>query len=250
MFKNNRWRAGLLASLVSFSGAGAQNLQPIDPLQRPRTGAGSASFSVSAGYAPDLRQTPEGLTSSVSGGLGLSASYNVTERFAVTASTGIGGARTETLNGDTVDAASRLNWNGLDVGAQYTFEGRYAPALGLDVSLPVAGGGWAVTGSASASLLRDPVILDGTLAATWRPEGAASVSAGAGVSFVVNEAVTLRTDAVQSLTFGTLTVPSTTLGLGGAYKIDEQNSLQARTTLNVTGGRTTTGLSVTYLYRP
>ncbi|WP_104992312.1 outer membrane beta-barrel protein [Deinococcus sp. NW-56] len=250
MFKNNLCRAGLLASLVSIGAAGAQNLQPIDPLQRPQTGAGSASFSVSAGYAPDLQQTLEGLTSSVAGGLGITATYNVTDRFAVTASTGIGGARTRTLNGEMVAAASDVNWNGLDVGAQYTFGGRYAPAVGLDVALPLAGGGWAVTGSTSASLLRDPVILDGTLAATWRSEGAPSLSAGLGVGFVVNEAVTLRADAIQSLTFGTLTVPSTTLGLGGAYKIDEQNSLQARTTLNVTGGRTTSGLSVSYLYRP
>ncbi|MBB6017164.1 hypothetical protein ACFP9V_23240 [Deinococcus radiopugnans] len=250
MFKNSMWRVGLLASLVSFTGAGAQNLQPIDPLQRPRTGASSASFSISAGYAPDLRQTPEGLTSSLAGGLGITATYNVTDRLAVTASTGLGAARTRTLNGETVAAASNLSWSGLNVGAQYTFEGRYAPALGLDVNLPLAGDGWAVTGSTSASLLRDPVILDGTLAATWRSEGAPAVSVGAGVGFVVNEAVTLRADAIQSLTFGILTVPSTTLGLGGAYKLDEQNSLQARTTLNITGGRTTTGLSVTYLYRP
>lgn len=250
MFKNNLWRAELLAALVSFSVAGAQNLQPIDPLQRPRTGAGSASFSVSAGYAPDLVGTAAGTTSTLAGGLGISASYNVTERFAVTASTGIGTARTQTLNGEAVSAAGDVNWNGLNVGAQYTFGGRYAPALGLEVGLPLTGGGWDVTGSLSASLLRDPVILDGTLAATWRSEGSPSLSAGAGVGFVVNEAVTLRADAVQSLTFGTLTVPSTTLGLGGAYKIDEKNSVSARTTLSVTGGRTTTGLSVTYLYRP
>ena len=250
MFKNNLWRAGLLTSLVSLSVAGAQNLQPIDPLQRPKTGAGSASFSVSAGYAPDLQQTQEGITSTVAGGLGITATYNVTERFAVTASTGIGAARAETLNGDTVGAASSVNWNGLSVGAQYTFGGRYAPALGLEVALPLTGNGWTVTGSTSASLLRDPVILDGTLAATWRSEGAPSLSAGAGVGFVVNEAVTLRADAVQSLTFGTLTIPSTTLGLGGAYKINEKNSLTARTTLNVTGGRTSSGLSVSYLYRP
>jgi len=124
MFKNNRWRAGLLASLVSFSGAGAQNLQPINPLQRPRTGAGSASFSVSAGYAPDLQQTPQGLTSSVAGGLGITATYNVTDRLSVTASTGLSAARTRTLNGETVAAASDVSWNGLDVGAQYTFSGR------------------------------------------------------------------------------------------------------------------------------
>ena len=250
MFKTNFRRAGLLASLALLSAAGAQSLQPIDPLQRPRTGAGSASFSVSAGYAPDLRQTGQGVTSSVAGGLGLTASYNVTERFAVTASTGVGAARTQTLNGEAVRATSDLSWNGLSVGAQYTLEGRYAPALGLEVELPLTGNGWAVTGSGSASLLRDPVILDGTLAATWRPGGAPSVSAGAGVGFVVNEAVTLRADAVQSLTFGDLTVPSTTLGLGGAYKLDEKNSVSARTTLGVSGGRTTTGLSVTYVYRP
>lgn len=250
MFKNNLWRAGLLASLVSIGAAGAQNLQPIDPLQRPQTGAGSASFSVSAGYAPYIVGTAAGTTSTLTGGLGISASYNVTERFAVTASTGIGATRTQTLNGEAVSAASNVDWNGLNVGAQYTFGGRYAPALGVEVDLPLTGNGWAVTGSTSASLLRDPLILDGTLAATWRSEGAPSLSAGLGVGFVVNEAVTLRADAIQSLTFGTLTVPSTTLGLGGAYKIDEKNSLQARTTLNVTGGRTTTGLSVTYLYRP
>lgn len=250
MFKNNLWRAGLLTSLVSLSVAGAQNLQPIDPLQRPKTGAGSASFSVSAGYAPDLQQTQEGVSSTVAGGLGITTTYNVTERLAVTASTGIGAARTQALNGETVDAASSVNWNGLNVGAQYTFGGRYAPSLGLEVGLPLAGNGLAVTGSTSASLLRDPLILDGTLAATWRSEGSPSLSAGAGVGFVVNDAVTLRADAVQSLTFGTLTVPSTTLGLGGAYKFDEKNSLQARTTLNVSGGRTTSGLSVTYLYRP
>ncbi|MBI0446897.1 hypothetical protein [Deinococcus sp. DB0503] len=200
--------------------------------------------------APDLAGTAAGTTSTLAGGLGISATYNGTERFAVTASTGIGAARTQTLNGEAVSAAGDVNWNGLNVGAQYTFGGRYAPALGLEVALPLTGNGWAVTSSTSVSLLRDPVILDGTLAATWRSEGSPSLSAGAGVGFVVNEVVTLRADVVQSLTFGTLALPSTALGLGGAYKINEKNSLTARTTLNVTGGRTSSGLSVSYLYRP
>ena len=93
------------------------------------------------------------------------------------------------------------------------------------------------------------MILDGTLAYTYRPT-ASTLSAGAGVGFVVNDAVTLRGDAIQSLTFGKLTVPSTTIGLGGAYKLNEKHSLTARTTLNVVAGQTSTGFSLSYLYRP
>lgn len=235
-----------LATFSLFPLASAQNLQPIDPLQRPKTGAGSSSFSVTAGYNPDV------LTSGVQlgAGLGLTAAYNVTEKFAVTASTGAGVYRVETLGeGGAVNVNSGLGWNGLSVGAQYTLDGKYAPTLGLDVLLPLGGNELAVTGSASASLLRDPIILDGTLAYTYRPT-MSTVSAGAGVGFVVNDAVTLRGDAVQSLTFGKLTVPSTTIGLGGAYKFNEQHSLTARTTLNVTAGQTSTGVSISYLYRP
>lgn len=43
-----------LASFSLFPLAGAQSLQPIDPLQRPKTGTGSSSFSVTAGYNPDV----------------------------------------------------------------------------------------------------------------------------------------------------------------------------------------------------
>lgn len=235
-----------LASFSLFAVAGAQSLQPIDPLQRPKTGAGSSSFSVSAGYNPDV--TAAGVQLGV--GLGLTAAYNVTEQFAVTASTGGGIHRAETLNEDgTVNVNSGVGWNGLSVGGQYTFGGKYAPTLGLDIALPIGGNSLAVTGSASASLLRDPVILDGTLAYTYRPT-ASTLSAGAGVGFVVNDAVTLRGDAIQSLTFGKLTVPSTTIGLGGAYKLNEKHSLTARTTLNVVAGQTSTGFSLSYLYRP
>lgn len=235
-----------LASFSLFPLAGAQSLQPIDPLQRPKTGTGSSSFSVTAGYNPDVSASGVQLGA----GLGLTASYNVTEKFAVTASTGAGAFRTETLDSSgTVNVNSGVGWNGVSLGAQYTFDGKYAPTLGVDVLVPVGGNELAVTGSVSASLLRDPVILDGTLAYTFRPT-ASTASAGAGVGFVVNDAVTLRGDAVQSLTFGKLTIPSTTIGLGGAYKFNEQHSLTARTSLNVVGGQTSTGVSLSYLYRP
>ena len=235
-----------LASFGLFAVAGAQSLQPIDPLQRPKTGAGSSSFSVTGGYNPDVTSTGVQLGL----GLGLTATYNVTEQLSVTASTGAGFYRAETLKQDgTVNINSGVGWNGLSVGGQYVFSGKFAPALGLDVVLPVSGNSLAVTGSASASLLRDPVILDGTLAYTYRPT-ASTLSAGAGVGFVVNDAVTLRGDAIQSLTFGKLNVPSTTIGLGGAYKLNEKHSLNARTTLNVVAGQTNTGFSLSYLYRP
>jgi hypothetical protein len=249
-------RAGVLTLLASFSItgsiAGAQNLQPIDPLQRPKTGAGSFSFGVTANYSPDFVATGAGASSVLAGGLGLGLTYNVTERLAVTASSGISAARVQTqeAEGQANRTTSGLNWQGLTVGAQYTFDGRFAPSLGLQVALPVTEQGWSVSGSASASVLRDPVILDGTLAATWNEGGPPSVQAGAGVGFVVNEAITLRADAINSLSLGALPVPSTTLGLGGAYKLDEQHSVSVRSTFNILGGRTSTGFSVSYLYRP
>lgn len=255
MFKIHIEKARLLAALVVFgvlgSMATAQSLQPIDPLQRPKSGAGSASYSVSGGYNPQVL----GNTISVGGGLGLTGTYNVTERLAVTASTGFGASRTETVDdAGAVTAESNARWNGLNVGAQYTFGGRYAPALGLAVDLPLTGNGWGVTGSASASLLRDPVILDGTLAATYQVDaegtGTPIVSAGAGVGFVVNDAVTLRADATQNLSFGTLTLPSSSLGFGGAYKLNEKSSVSARAVLNLVGARSSTGLNISYLYRP
>lgn len=201
---------------------------------------------MTAGYNPGV--TANGVE--LGAGLGLTVSYNVTERFAVTASTGASVFRTETVDSaGAVNVNSGAGWNGLSVGAQYTLDGKYAPTLGLGVLLPLGGNDLAVTGSASASLLRDPIILDGTLAYTYRPT-VSTVSAGAGVGFVVNDAVTLRGDAVQSLTFGKLTVPATVIGLGGGYKFNEQQSLTVRTTLNVVAGRTSTGVSVSYLYRP
>lgn len=83
-----------LAAFGLFPLAGAQSLQPIDPLQRPKTGAGSSSFSVTAGYNPSM--TAGGVH--LGAGLGLTASYNVTEKLAVTASTGTGVFRTERLD--------------------------------------------------------------------------------------------------------------------------------------------------------
>lgn len=235
-----------LTSFSTFSFAGAQNLQPIDPLQRPKTGAGSSSLSVTADYSPDVSATGVKLGT----GLGLTGSHNVTDKFAMTLSTGAGVFRTETVDSTgAVSVKSGADWNGLSVGGQYTFDGKYAPTLGVDVLLPIGGNTLAVTGSASALLLRDPVILDGTVAYTYQPT-VSTLSAGAGVGFVVNDAITLRGDAVQNLTFGQVTVPSSTLGLGGAYKIDEQRSLTARTTLNMIAGQTNTGVSFSYLYRP
>lgn len=245
----NPWRAALLAAALCSAAnlASAQNLQPIDPLQRPKSGAGSSSFSFSGEYSPNVA----GNAISLGAGLGLTASYNVTDQLSVTASTGVSASRTESVNEQGVTAVTGAGrWNGLSVGAQYTFGGRFAPSLGLDVGLPLTGNGWAVTGSASASFLRDPLILDATVAASYYSKSEPSISVGTGVGFVVNDAVTLRGDAVQSLTFATLTLPSTTLGFGGVYKFNEQSSVQTRTTLDIVGGRSSAGVSLSYVYRP
>lgn len=239
----------LLVAITSFSllpFAGAQNLQPIDPLQRPKTGAGSTSFSVSTSYHPNMIRS----TMVLGAGLSFTTSYNVTEQFAITASTGTNVFRTERLDdADNVMSNFGATWNGFSVGGQYTFNGGFAPSLGLNIQLPFGKNPWAITGNASASLLRDPVILHGSVAYTYRPT-VSTLSMSTGVGFVVNDAVTLHGDAVQSLTFGKLTVPTTTIGLSGAYKISEQHSLKASTTLNMVAGQTSAGVSLGYILRP
>jgi hypothetical protein len=236
---------GLTAALLIFSLAGAQELQPIDPLERPKVGKGSTSFAVDADYAGLLL----GTASTLGSGLNFHATYNVSEQLAVTATTGLGALRTEWSGEIDTKTTSSLEWTGLGLGMQYTSQTRYAPSLGLSIALPLTGENWSVTTSTSASLMRDPVILDATLAATWNSQGSPSLSAGAGVNFVVNETITLRGSTTQSLTFGSIIFPSATLGLGGAYKLNEKNSINARATVNIANGSVSTGVSLSYVYR-
>lgn len=234
-----------VAVLSGLGGALAQGLQPIDPLERPRTGAGSTSFSVGAGYSPLV----SGGLVSVGGGIGAGVSHNVTANLAVSASTGYSAARLQLPGEDGVFTRTVGLWNGLNLGAQYTLPGGYAPALGLSVDLPLAGNPWAVTGSVSASVLRDPVILDGTLAVSYLQGEGPLLSAGAGLGFVVNEAVTLRFDTTQNLSVGQLLLPSGNLSLGLAYRVDGQQSLTARSTVSFGGGGSHLGVGLGYVYR-
>lgn len=245
----NGWiKITLLASLLAGIGldAAAQSLQPIDPLQRPKTGAGSSSFSLQTSYLPTL--TSEG--SRLGLGLGLRGSYNVTDRFAVTGSTGLSLFRAERLQDNgSVSTQSGQVWHGLSVGAQYTATSLFAPTIGLEVDLPINKFPLSVTVNTGVSWLRDPLILDASLAYTVRPDSS-MWSAGVGMGFVVNDAVTLRADVVHSLTLAQITLPSGRISVGGAYKVDEQQSITLESTLDMFAGKVSPSLRAGYIYRP
>lgn len=96
----NRNFLGGLALLFLFGGATAQNLRPIDPLQRPKYGAGSSSFGLSAGYAYGLGGG--GLWQS--NDLGLHFTHQLTEDFAVKLGTEVSFASLQSIQNGAVQS--------------------------------------------------------------------------------------------------------------------------------------------------
>lgn len=82
------------------------------------------------------------------------------------------------------------------------------------MTVPLFGEPWAAGVGVSASLLRDPLIVDAGLnyhytAAQAKLSALQSVAANLGVGFAVNESFTLRGDVTQMWTIGQIVLPST-----------------------------------------
>lgn len=239
---------------AAASAATAQTFRPLDPLVRPKHGAGGYSFTVSANYAPTVVYGQAGTYTSNDLGLGLSGVYNVTDQFSVSGSVRGTASLQQQLTEEGASGMQELGVSAPSLGVQYDFLGEYAPTLSAEVSLPFFDQPWRFGVGVSASLLRDPLMVDAQLSYRYTaalPEKTLAthdISAGLGLGFVVNDSFTLRGEVTQSWTVGRIIVPSTSLGTSLGYKVSEQSSVRASVGVSGLGGETSwqTGLSYTF----
>lgn len=246
-----------LSALGFWSGqdAIAQPFRPIDPLVRPRQGAGGYAVSTSLDYAPAVVYGEGGTFTRNELGLGLTGVYNVTDQLRVYGALRASGTLRQQLTPEGASGTQNVALSAPTLGAEYAFGGEYDPTLAADVTPPLFGQAWGAGLGLSASLLRDPLIVEGSLnyryTAALPGEGTVThdLYAGLGVGFVVNESFTLRGDVTQNWTVGRIVVPSTDVSTSVSYRLSEQSSLRAGASVNALGGETSWRTALGYTFR-
>jgi hypothetical protein len=229
-------------------------LQAIDPLVRPTEGAGGYTLSAALDYTPSAVVGQTGLQTGHQLGVAFGASYNLSSALSVF---GRGRADAGVYQQLTADGASGRRSFGLQstsLGAQYRFAGAYSPAVSVEVTPPLFGQPWSFQLGATASLVRDPLVVDAALASSFTTAlGTAtafqSVAATFGVGFVVNDSFTLRGQVTQSWTIDRVVIPTTMWQSSLSYAVDPQRTVQATLETSQAGGLSRNTFRVAYVLR-
>ncbi|WP_293914865.1 hypothetical protein [Deinococcus sp.] len=254
----SHFAVGLVLSVFGCASAQStaptSSFQPIDPLVRPTEGPGGFSVSANFDYAPDVFSSPDETSTSNGLGLSLSGTYNVSSAFSVFGRGRFSANLNQQLNEGGASGTQTFNLAAPTLGAQYRFGGAYDPTISAEATLPLLGQPFGAGLGLSASLLRDPLIVDGSLSAAYQAGqgerlASTTIAAGLGVGFAVNESFTLRGEVTQNWTIARIVLPSTSIGASLSYKLDERQYLRASADVNVLGSAASPRLSVGYVFR-
>lgn len=229
---------------------------PIDPLRRPEEEPGQYTWRVGLGY------TPSGLEGFAVNALGHPYTYTLfSQEWQLTLAGTIhfGGGWKAGLEISestmTVDEIRRYPWGEERLSTRerkvaYALlqEWRMDPKNPWDprVSL-MFGYPWKAGVTATASLLRDPMVLVGEIGLrSQEEEPQAWLTLALGAGFVANAWISLSTSMSLAVPVIGVGVPATTLGLRLRYALDPRGKTEVgvRVTLSLRGNRTWLGLAV------
>lgn len=245
---NLKWSRGvgiLVAILITWV---ALAQEPIDPLRRSEEQPGEHSWRVSLGYAPS-GQDGFGVDE-----LGWPYTYT---RFSQEWALTLAGA-THLVNwgkvgfaitGSSTTVEEVRQYTDHEVGLPSTRHQRFTYTMfqefRLDAQNPwdpritlSLGHPWQTEIRASASLLRDPVVLVGNLAfQTRKEEPAGWLTVGLGAGFVANSVISLSASTSLAVPVTGVGIPAATLGLRVRYGLDSRGKreVDVRTTLTLRG---------------
>jgi hypothetical protein len=229
---------------------------PIDPLRLPQEETGGYTYTFGASYIPDGR---EGLdfdregnpfnfeTFNQSINFSASGSYSFSPNLGISANINpnlfIGREKRDFSN-----RTQTLTETNTNIGAGLSVEYRPAPGSTLDPRFSVGVAyPWTVTVQSQASLIRDPVIVLGSLGYSQPLDSAnSSLNLGIGAGFVANERVSFSAFGNYAIPIGETNLPVTSLSFRTGYNLDDEGKqdIGLRTTLSVRGGDTRIGVGI------
>jgi hypothetical protein len=231
---------------------------PIDPLRLPDSEAGSYVYTLGINYSPygqqrefvDFFGDPGTLTRIDNNfNLSFSGSYNFNKNISiygnVAPSLFIREEKQQFINESITTTKTET-----DITGGLALEYRFAPQAVLDprlsvgVSYPLG-----INVQTSATLLKDPVVLLGSLAYNKSLEfDQDSIAFGIGAGFIANEHINFSATASHSVPLEDASFSTTSLGFRTGYNLNQKggSELGFKTTLSVTGQETRVGFSLEY----
>lgn len=229
---------------------------PIDPLRLPEEETGGYIYTFGVNYIPDGREgldfDPEGNpfnfeTFNQSINFSASGSYSFSPYLSIGANINpslfIGTEKRDL--GNRTEKSTETN---TDIGAGLSLEYRPDPGSTLDPRFSVGVAyPWTVTVQGQASLIRDPVIVLGSVGYSQPLDSAnSSLNLGLGAGFVANERVSFSAFGNYAIPIGETNLPVTSLSFRTGYNLDDEGKqdIGLRTTLSVRGGDTRLGVGI------
>ncbi|MFE1745972.1 outer membrane beta-barrel protein [Coleofasciculus sp. H7-2] len=229
---------------------------PIDPLRLPDEETGGYIYTFGVNYIPsgrdgfdfDREGTPFNFeTFNQSINFSVSGSYTFSRNLSISANVNpnlfIGRQKRDFSN-----RTQTLTETNTDLGAGLSVEYRPKPGSTLDPRFSVGVAyPWTVTVQGQASLIRDPVIVLGSLGYSQPLDSAnSSLNLGIGAGFIANERVNFSAYANYAIPIGDTNLPVTSLSFRTGYNLDNKGDqdIGLRTTLSMRGGDTRLGVGI------
>jgi len=254
----------LLPVLCVLSITPVANAQvPIDPLRRLQEAQGAYNYTLGITYTPSSRQGFD-LDGDLDGNLfpyrfntfnqnasfSLSGGYSFNKHFGINSSID-GSLFSIRENRDFFDLTRQtLKESDSSLGGSFGVEYRAAPSSFLDPRLSVnIAYPWTVSTQAQVSLIRDPIILLGSLGYSRSLEGIGeNVSLGIGTGFVANDVISLSGSAGYAIPTDGVSLPVTSLSLRTGYNLDPKGNREigVRATLSTSASDTRIGIGLEF----
>ncbi len=236
---------------------------PIDPLRRLQEVQGAYNYTLGITYTPSSRQ---GLdfdtdfdgnifpnrfnTFSQNASLSLSGGYSFNEYFGINSSIDWAFSAIRE-NRDFLDLTRQtLNRTDSSLGGSFGLEYRAAPSSFLDPRFSVnIAYPWVVSTQAQISLVRDPMILLGSVGYSRSLQGIGeNVSLGIGTGFVANDVISLSGSASYAIPTDGASLPVTSLSFRTGYNLDPKGNQEigVRATLSTSGSDTRIGIGLEF----
>ena len=236
---------------------------PIDPLRRLQEVQGAYNYTFGITYTPSSRQ---GLdldtdfdgnlfpyrfsTFNQNASLSLTGGYSFNEYFGINSS--IDWAFSAIRENRDFFGFTRQTLNRTDssLGGSFGLEYRAAPSSFFDPRFSVnIAYPWTVSTQAQVSLVRDPLILLGSLGYSRSLQGIGeNVSLGIGTGFVANDVISISGSAGYSIPTDGVSLPVTSLSFRTGYNLDPKGNQEIglRATLSTSGSDTRIGIGLEF----
>ena len=236
---------------------------PIDPLRRLQDVQGAYNYTLGITYTPssfqglDFGADLDGNlfpyrfnTFNQNGSLSLSWGYSFNQYFGINSSIDQAFSSIRE-NRDFFDLTRQtLNRSDSSLGGTFGLEYRAAPSSFLDPRFSVnLAYPWTVSTQAQVSLIRDPIILLGSLGYSRSLQGIGeNVSLGIGTGFVANDVISLSGSASYAIPTDGVSLPVTSLSFRTGYNLDPKGNREigVRATLSTSASDTRIGIGLEF----